>query len=419
MTTLRVYIATTDGPSEVQRLTPEDPDLQSVICLNGRAQPLPISAAYDAFVRKPTGVVERMVGHPVFRADVARPITDGTSWQLGLLLAHVLHHRGRLCGRETDPDALVWVTGEVDTDLNLHPVAGIAAKIAASAALFQQARADGKPVHLIVPTDNEAAVRAALGQDIAGLEVVAVARFDDVESHVGMRQPLPRRRFGWAMVFSLLLVLALAVPLVAGLAQALDWRAMQRDGQYIDLAEALAQRRATGGILDRVTLALFSWAVQPAPSLPTPVLHYALLKPSRFGGCPDEAGLAALKRAPIEPVDGQLDIGSLKICGLHVSLEDMENSKEILAGQVGHTMYNGATAMTLPLQSGKETSTISLTAIRVSDILADEASAWVREGTALEARALDILALSGGQVVHQELTIVREDVPSPKRYKFN
>ena len=87
---IRVVVATTEGPSTVLRVTAEDPAVRSVVCLGRSATALPISRAYDAFVRAPTGIVERAVGHRAFRLDVSAPIDDGDSWQLGLYLAHRL-----------------------------------------------------------------------------------------------------------------------------------------------------------------------------------------------------------------------------------------------------------------------------------------------------------------------------------------
>ncbi|HJP53297.1 MAG TPA: hypothetical protein QF556_01070, partial [Rhodospirillales bacterium] len=90
MNAVRVYIATTQGPSEVQRIAEEDPKVRSVVCLDGTSEALPISAAYDAFVRKPTGVIEKNFGHSVYRLDVSERISDGKSWQLGFFAAHAL-----------------------------------------------------------------------------------------------------------------------------------------------------------------------------------------------------------------------------------------------------------------------------------------------------------------------------------------
>lgn len=125
---LRVVVATTDGPSTVRRITAEDPGLRSVICLAGTSTALPISNAYDAFVRRPTGVIERDVGHPVFRLDLDQPIDAGASWQLGVYLAHRLKAADRLAEDAEAADGVLWATGTVDADLNVGPVDRVAEK---------------------------------------------------------------------------------------------------------------------------------------------------------------------------------------------------------------------------------------------------------------------------------------------------
>ncbi len=79
---VRVYIGTTEGPSEIQRVTLEDAKVRSVICLGGKTIALPIARSYDSFVREPTGVIEKYFGHPAYRIDVSTPIEVGNSWQL-------------------------------------------------------------------------------------------------------------------------------------------------------------------------------------------------------------------------------------------------------------------------------------------------------------------------------------------------
>ena len=76
------FILTTEGPVAIQRISEEDQAVSSVICLDGLTQILPISASYDAFVRSPAGVIERMTGHGAYRMDVAARIDEGRSWQL-------------------------------------------------------------------------------------------------------------------------------------------------------------------------------------------------------------------------------------------------------------------------------------------------------------------------------------------------
>ncbi|WP_193172774.1 hypothetical protein [Nisaea nitritireducens] len=130
MPLIRVLIATTRGPVEVQNIARENPAVRSVICVGGAFTALPVSPAYDAFVREPTGVVERMTGHPVYRTDVAAPIEAGESWQLGMFLAHAFQLSGVLAKPGDTAEQTILVTGGLDRDLNVTPVSHVAEKLA-------------------------------------------------------------------------------------------------------------------------------------------------------------------------------------------------------------------------------------------------------------------------------------------------
>lgn len=123
-------IATTRGPAQVLNIARENPSVRSVICVGGALTALPISPAYDAFVREPTGVVERMTGHPVYRTDISAPIDAGESWQLGLFLAHALCIADALAMPGESPTMTVLVTGGLDRDLKVTPVSHVAEKLA-------------------------------------------------------------------------------------------------------------------------------------------------------------------------------------------------------------------------------------------------------------------------------------------------
>ncbi|MEP1325849.1 hypothetical protein [Nisaea sp.] len=130
MRLIRVLIATTRGPVEVQNIARENPAVRSVICVGGAFTALPVSPAYDAFVREPTGVVERMTGHPVYRTDVAAPIEAGESWQLGMFLAHAFQLSGVLAKPDDVAGKTILVTGGLDRELNVTPVSHVAEKLA-------------------------------------------------------------------------------------------------------------------------------------------------------------------------------------------------------------------------------------------------------------------------------------------------
>ena len=165
MIRVSVLIATTDGPVQVQRLAEEDPEVRSVICLNGTSEALPISGAYDAFVRKPTGVIERLFGHSVFRMDVSARVSDGRSWQLGVFAAHALYDRSMLAGRLEDATHVLWLTGEVNNDLEVGSVEHVAKKIERSAETLSGFFDEGGTVLLGYPKGNEAEVERVLGKD--------------------------------------------------------------------------------------------------------------------------------------------------------------------------------------------------------------------------------------------------------------
>ncbi len=263
MTRVRVYISTTEAPAEIQRVAEEDPEIRSVICLDGKAVELPVSAAYDSFVRKPTGVIEAEFGHASYRVDVGARITEGLSWQLGIYLAHALAREGRLAGKGEPADRIVLATGEVDRDLHVRAVDHVADKCRVAEPLFAEAAADDQTVILFVPTRN----RPELPEHIAGCKVVPVETVQDALVWLGVdrlpraaaasldagaaaegkatpvpapveQRPAPaRRRRGGGLA----LVLAAVVAAVAALGWwvvdlgVLEWRALAAAGAYEEL----------------------------------------------------------------------------------------------------------------------------------------------------------------------------------------
>jgi len=170
---IRVYIPTTDGPVAVERITRE-PAAQSAVCVKRTTRVLPISAAYDAFVRAPSGVIEREFGPfetGAFRLDVSAAIGDGESWQLGVYLAHALAVEGRLAGPDDDCVQAIWATGAVDSDLRINSVSHVSEKIHLSQELVAELESAGVAVSAFVPLDNEAiADNTAADFDIAAVD---------------------------------------------------------------------------------------------------------------------------------------------------------------------------------------------------------------------------------------------------------
>ena len=127
MTLPQLWIATTRGPVEIVSITEEDPEIRSVLCLSDSFQELPISPLYDAFVRRPTGLIEQITGHSSYRVDLSGPITQGQSWQLGLAVTHLFHAEAQINSFSL-PNALVWTTGKVTPKGIVQPVGEIVEK---------------------------------------------------------------------------------------------------------------------------------------------------------------------------------------------------------------------------------------------------------------------------------------------------
>jgi hypothetical protein len=178
---VRVFIPTTEGPVAVERITRE-PAAQSAVCIKRTTRVLPISAAYDAFVRAPSGVIEREFGpwdRGAFRLDVSAPIGDGESWQLGVFIAHALAAENRLAGPDDDAAEALWITGSLDSDLGVGAIGHVAEKIHASGRLIDELAGDNTPMFLFVPNSN---LQSAAGvENVAGVTAAA-----DILRHLGL-----------------------------------------------------------------------------------------------------------------------------------------------------------------------------------------------------------------------------------------
>ena len=110
----RAYYLTTRGVVEVLLLTEEDPIIgRSVHVSGGTTETANIGAAYHAFVARPTGIIERYFAHSCYRLDFSAPVDTGSSWQLGVFIAHALHAAGRLAQEGDSADTIIWATGAV------------------------------------------------------------------------------------------------------------------------------------------------------------------------------------------------------------------------------------------------------------------------------------------------------------------
>ncbi len=263
MNSVRVYIATTEGPAEIQRITEEDPGIKSVVCLDSKAMALPISAGYDAFVREPTGVIEKCFGHSAFRMDVSRHISEGMSWQLGVFAAHALFSAGRLAGKREAAAQAIWLTGEVNRDLEVGAVDHVAEKLRRSGRLFSKLETDGIPVMVflpredfteldeswlrehgigtqsrrIVPVDGAGDLFCALGLDEPTPPRESKIRPEETETTLPLRLPAART----ALVMGGLAVLAVLLGVTAWRSGVADWLALAEGGDFGKLDAAFSK----------------------------------------------------------------------------------------------------------------------------------------------------------------------------------
>ena len=151
MTRVRVFIATTEGPVAVQRITAEDPDVPSVACRDGTTEVLAISRDYARFVSRGTGLVARLTGHDAYRLDLDRPVDGGRSWQLPVLLAHLLDTEGRLAGPDESADLTLIATGEVDREQRVRTVGRLGEKLDAARQFITRHGESGLPLVVLLP----------------------------------------------------------------------------------------------------------------------------------------------------------------------------------------------------------------------------------------------------------------------------
>jgi len=113
---VHVFVATTQGLVAIQRIYAQDPDIRSVVSINGTATVSPISAAYYHFVKKGVGIIEHDFGGSAYRVNIDGHIDQGNSWQLGFYLAHAAHAQNILGDGKPQPgDRVICTTGEINT----------------------------------------------------------------------------------------------------------------------------------------------------------------------------------------------------------------------------------------------------------------------------------------------------------------
>ena len=197
MKIVRILIATTGGVVAIDRITAERAP-QSMVCLKRTSQVLPISGAYDDFVRPGSGVIAREFGGQSYRLDLSDVVGSGESWQLAVFLAHAVSESNthELAGPDVDAAHTYLVTGRVNYDLEVEPVEHIDEKIAAAAQIFASA---GDGVSVIVPHGDNADRAISLLRE-GGTQVYPCARIADALAVIGLLAGTPPARVSQAMM---------------------------------------------------------------------------------------------------------------------------------------------------------------------------------------------------------------------------
>lgn len=183
--TVRVLIATTEGPVAIEALAREPAEIGKsfVVLADDRyTEWQPLSRFYNSFVSRTTGLIGRLFGHDAFRLIISGRIDDGFSWQLGVLVAHALEAAGRLAQRDDAADIVILATGEVGWGaLTVGKVGYVERKLTLALDRLKQEMAAGHRVIALWPKDNneDAAPRIAslrqLGIETVDVEAVAAA----------------------------------------------------------------------------------------------------------------------------------------------------------------------------------------------------------------------------------------------------
>jgi hypothetical protein len=152
----KVFIPTTRGAVQVLSITREAPDIRSVLCIEGSFEALPVSSRYEQFVRRPTGVIEKLLGEGSYRTDLDAPVTQGDSWQLGILCAHVLDGSTLFSGTRERRQAgrTIWASGEVSPALEVRPVDHMRQKFTESLAILQGLHDGGEQITVLLHPSN-------------------------------------------------------------------------------------------------------------------------------------------------------------------------------------------------------------------------------------------------------------------------
>ena len=156
-----VIIPTTNNVVGINDIVKEDPLVSSVICENNNLEALPISPFYNSFVKSPTGIIEKLVGHPSFRIDITKPIHNGKSWQLAIAIAHIFlknkilnfSNENQLLTKKTEE--IIWASGTINSNLEIKKINYLDQKIYNSINFFKNCIQNKIQINVILSIENK------------------------------------------------------------------------------------------------------------------------------------------------------------------------------------------------------------------------------------------------------------------------
>lgn len=156
MNQVAVFIGTTGGPVQIERLIGETAPLSEVFIGRGIEPLTPFSEAYDNFLRPGRPVHKAFGPFPsqTFRLDVAHAITSGNSWELAVFTAHGLAKENRLTKSLEAADEVIWLTGRINADFDILPVKHVQEKLHQAKILFSTCKKKDIPVKVVVPLNE-------------------------------------------------------------------------------------------------------------------------------------------------------------------------------------------------------------------------------------------------------------------------
>ena len=156
-----VIIPTTNNVVGINDIVEEDPLVSSVICENNNLEALPISPFYNSFVKSPTGIIEKLVGHSSFRIDITKPIHNGKSWQLAIAIAHIFFknnilnfsNENQLLTQQTEE--IIWASGTINSNLEIKKINYLDQKIYNSINFFKNCIQNKTQINIVLSIENK------------------------------------------------------------------------------------------------------------------------------------------------------------------------------------------------------------------------------------------------------------------------